>query len=56
MDWWEIVGTIASVVGLGVGVYVLSVAKDARTAAQEARVLANKRSLAEELGQANKYV
>jgi hypothetical protein len=56
MDWWTIVGTLASVLGLGVGLYVLSVAKDARSAARDARVLARKRNMAEELEQSRKYI
>jgi len=56
MDWWTIVGTLASVLGLGVGIYVLYVAKDARRAARDARVLARKRNLTEELEQARKYI
>jgi hypothetical protein len=56
MDCWTIVGTLASLAGLGVGLYVLSVAKEAKTAAQDARVLARKRNLTEELEQARRYV
>jgi hypothetical protein len=37
LDWWTIVGTLASLIGLVVGLYVLSVAKDARSAAQGAQ-------------------
>ena len=55
MDGWTIVGTIASIAGFGLSWYVLVVAQDARTAAREARVLAAKRTLAEELDQAKKY-
>lgn len=56
MDWWTITGTVASAVGVGLGLYVLHVAKGARSAARAARVLAGKRSLAEELEQANHYI
>jgi hypothetical protein len=56
MDWWTIVGTLASLVGLVVGLYVLSVAKDARSAAQGAQTLARKRNLAEELEQAKRNI
>ena len=56
MDWWTIVGTLASLTGLGVGLYVLRVAKGARGAARDARVLARKRNLAEELEQARKNI
>ena len=55
-DWWTIVGTLASLTGLGLGLYVLRVAKDARRAAREARVLARKRNLAEELEQARNNI
>lgn len=56
MDWWTIVSTFSSVIGLGVGVYVLIVAKGAKTAAQGARTLARKRNLAEELENTRKYI
>jgi hypothetical protein len=56
MDWWTIVGTLASLVGLVVGLYVLSVAKDARSAALGAQELASKRNLAEELEQAKRNI
>jgi len=55
-DWWTIVGSLASLDGFGLGLYVLHVAKDARRAAREARVLARKRNLAEELEQARKNI
>jgi hypothetical protein len=56
MHWWTIVGTLASLAGFGLGLYVLHVAKDARSAARDARVLARKRNLAEELGQAQRNI
>jgi hypothetical protein len=56
MEWWSIIGTIASVAGLALGLYVLYVAIGARSAAQDARVLARKRNLAEELEQTMKYI
>jgi hypothetical protein len=51
---WTIVGTIASIAGLGVSLYVLRVAKGARKAARDARVVAQRTSLVEELEQAQK--
>lgn len=56
MDSWTIVGTIASIAGFALGLYVLHVAEGARSAAQDARVLARKRNLAEELEQNMKYI
>jgi hypothetical protein len=56
MDWWTIVGASASLAGLALGLYVLHVAKGARSAANEARVLARKRSLAEELEEASRSI
>jgi len=47
---------MASVAGLLLGLYVLKVAKGARKAAREARVIAGKRNLAEELQQAQKSI
>jgi len=52
MDLWTVTGTIASVAGLGVSIWVLRVAKDAREAAQGARSHARKRNLIEELDSA----
>lgn len=46
---WTAVGTVASIAGLGVGIWVLIVAKDAKVAAEAARALARRRNLAEEL-------
>jgi len=48
MIWWTVIGTLASVIGLGVGIYVIYVARGAREAAQAARALARKRNLVEE--------
>lgn len=56
MEPWTIVGALTSLAGLGLGLYVLHVAKGARAAAREARVLASKRNLAEELEQARKNI
>ena len=56
MDLWTIIGTVASVAGLGLGIWVLVVAKDARRAAREMRAWARKRTLAEELQQAQQYI
>jgi hypothetical protein len=55
-DWWTIIGTIASIAGFGVGVYVIHVTTEARQAAREARVLARKRNLAEALEDAKTQV
>jgi hypothetical protein len=51
MFWLDLVGTIASVLGLGVSLYVLGVAKDVRDAVAAAQVVARRRNLAEELDQ-----
>jgi hypothetical protein len=56
MDAWTIVGTVASLIGLALGLWVLSVAVDAKTAAQETRAWARKKSLSEELQQAQQHV
>ncbi len=56
LDSWTIVGTLASLAGFVLSWYVLSVAKDARTAAEGAQALASKRSLAEELEQAKRNI
>jgi len=45
----DLVGTIASVLGLGVSLYVLGVAKDVRQAVESAELVARRRNLAEEL-------
>jgi len=50
---WNVIGTIASVVGLLVGLWVLAVASGARDAANEARRLAQRKNLVEELEQAS---
>jgi hypothetical protein len=49
----DIVGAIASILGLLVSLYVLRIAKAAKKAAEEARALARKRNLVEELGDAS---
>jgi hypothetical protein len=56
IDWWTVAGTVASAAGVALGLYVLHVAKGARSAAEDARVLAGKRNLAEELEQASQYI
>jgi hypothetical protein len=56
IDWWTIVGTLASLAGFALSWYVLSVAKDARSAAEGAQALASKRSLSEELEQAKRNI
>jgi hypothetical protein len=49
MDLWTSVGTVASVVGLAISLWVLVVAKSARDAAHAASAAARKRNLVEEL-------
>lgn len=49
MFWWTVVGTLTSVVGLGVGIYVLIAAKGAKAAAKETLALAKQRNLVEQL-------
>ena len=49
MLWWTVIGTLASVIGLGVGIYVIIIASGARDAARAARALARRRNLVEEL-------
>lgn len=56
MYWWTVAGTLASFVGVAVGLYVLCVAKGAKKAALDASADARKRSLAEELGDASRKV
>jgi hypothetical protein len=51
-----LIGTVASVLGLGVSVWVLFVARSARDAARETRAWARRRSLADELNQAKQYI
>jgi hypothetical protein len=53
---WTVIGTLASVIGLGLGVYVIIVARGAREAAQAARVVARRRNLVEELESASQKV
>jgi hypothetical protein len=56
MEPWTVTGTIASFLGLGLGIRVLYVATDARRAAREARSWARKKSLTEELQQAQQNI
>ena len=56
MDVWTVIGTIASVGGCGLGIWVLIVAKGARRAARDARAWARKKSLSEELQQAQQNI
>jgi len=56
MFWWTVVGTLASVVGVGVSVYVIFVARGARKAAEAARALGRKRDLVEELESASQKI
>ena len=49
----DLIGVVASVAGFLLSLYVLKVAKGARRAAEEARALARKRDLVEELGDAS---
>lgn len=56
MDWWTVIGTVASVVGLAISIWVLVVAKDARDAAKAARSFARKRNLVEELEGASQKI
>jgi hypothetical protein len=56
MDLFTIIGTLASLAGLGLSLYVLHVAIGARSAARDARVLGRKRNLAEELERSSKYI
>lgn len=53
---WTVIGTVASLAGLALGLYVMIVARGAREAAQAARALARRRSLVEELEGASKRV
>ena len=46
---WTIIGTVASVAGLGVSIYLIFVARAARDAARSARASARKMGLVEEL-------
>jgi hypothetical protein len=50
MFWIDLVGTLASSIGLGVSVWVLVVAQGAKKAAEEARTIARRKNLLEELG------
>jgi hypothetical protein len=56
MDPWTVIGTVASVLGFGLGIWVLIVAKGAKQAAEAARSWARKRTLAEELNLAKQYI
>ncbi|MBZ5504187.1 MAG: hypothetical protein LAO78_01755 [Acidobacteriia bacterium] len=56
VDSWTIIGTFASVAGLALSLFVLHVAKGAKKAAEDAKVLAEKRNLAEELQQARRNI
>ena len=56
MLWWTVIGTLASVIGLGIGAYVIVVARGAREAAQAANALGRKRNLAEELESASQKI
>lgn len=56
MLWWTVTGTLASVIGLGVGIYVIIVARGARDAAQAARAGARRRNLVEELEGASQKI
>jgi hypothetical protein len=53
MFWLDLIGALASIAGLIVSVYVLRVAKGARRAAEEARILGRRRNLVEELDSAS---
>jgi hypothetical protein len=50
MFWIDLVGTLASSIGLGVSVWVLVVARGAKRAAEEARAVARRKNFMEELG------
>jgi hypothetical protein len=56
MDLWTIVGTVASLLGLALGVWVLVVAKGARAAARDVRAWSRRRNLSEELLQAKRNI
>jgi hypothetical protein len=56
MLWWTVIGTLASVFGLGAGIYVIIVARGAREAAQAARAFARKRNLVDELEGASQKI
>lgn len=49
MFWWTVIGTAASVIGLGVSIYLITVARGAREAARAARASARRRHLIDEL-------
>jgi hypothetical protein len=53
VDGWTITGTLASIAGLGVGVWTLKVASGAREAAKAAARKARERDLVEELEEAH---
>jgi hypothetical protein len=56
MLWWTVIGTLASIAGLGVGIYVVIVARGARAAAESARSMARKRNLVDELEAASQKI
>src|SRR4029077_11184510 len=56
IDLWTVIGTLAGVAGLAVGVWTLVVARGAREAAQAARKLARQRNLVEELEGASQKI
>lgn len=56
MDGWTVTGTIASVGGLIVGIWVLIVAKGARKAARAAQASGRRRDLVEELESASEKI
>lgn len=53
VETFDIIGGIASIVGLGVSIWVLIVAQGAKEAAEEARAIARTRNLTEELDEAS---
>jgi len=60
MDWWTIVGTVASVIGVGISIYLITVTQAARdaaqSAAQAASATARRRDLVEELEAASQKI
>ena len=53
---WTIVGTLASLAGLGISVYLIFVTRAARDAARGARAFARKMNLVEELESASQKI